>query len=190
MEQSPSWVPNGHSASQEFPALYGTGKFINVFTRARHWSLSWAVHPIHTFPPHFPTIISNIIIPSTPRFSNQDAVLVRLDSKASPWRWRQRGPLKCRYPSTTLHGITTPKTSPRTFRSDSTLDNLYIWHSAVVPVSVCISTYQPTTRWMLKAKLSCEEPKAHNYDTEATRKYFAFLFSHLLSETLKVNIWN
>jgi hypothetical protein len=26
------------------------------------------------------------------------------------WRWRQHGPLKCWYPTTTLHGITTQKT--------------------------------------------------------------------------------
>jgi len=30
--------------------------------------------------------------------------------EASPWRWRQHNPLKC-YLTTTLHGITTQKTS-------------------------------------------------------------------------------
>jgi hypothetical protein len=29
----------------------------------------------------------------------------------SPWRWRQHEPLKCWYPTTTLHGVTTQKTS-------------------------------------------------------------------------------
>jgi hypothetical protein len=28
----------------------------------------------------------------------------------SPWRWRQHGPLKCWYPTTILHGVTTRKT--------------------------------------------------------------------------------
>jgi len=27
---------------KKFPALYGTRRFITVFTRARHWSLSWS----------------------------------------------------------------------------------------------------------------------------------------------------
>jgi len=27
------------------------------------------------------------------------------------WRWRQHGPLKCWYPATTLHGVTTQKIS-------------------------------------------------------------------------------
>jgi hypothetical protein len=32
-----------------------------------------------------------------------------------PRRWRQHGPLKRRYPTTTLHGVTTQKTSTRIF---------------------------------------------------------------------------
>jgi len=27
---------------KKFPAFYGTRRFITVFTRARHWSESWA----------------------------------------------------------------------------------------------------------------------------------------------------
>jgi len=30
---------------------------------------------------------------------------------SSPCRWRQHGPLKHWYPTTTLYGVTTPKTS-------------------------------------------------------------------------------
>jgi len=41
-EQSPSWEANSHSGSQEIPRLYGTRRFITVFPRARHWSLSSA----------------------------------------------------------------------------------------------------------------------------------------------------
>jgi hypothetical protein len=41
MNQSPSWEGNSDSTSQRnFPTFYGTRKFITVFTRARHWSLS------------------------------------------------------------------------------------------------------------------------------------------------------
>jgi len=40
MEQSHPWEANSHSASQE--TLHGTRRFITVFTRARHYSLSWA----------------------------------------------------------------------------------------------------------------------------------------------------
>jgi len=40
MEQNPSWEANSHSASQKVP-VYGTWRFITMFTRANHWSLSW-----------------------------------------------------------------------------------------------------------------------------------------------------
>jgi hypothetical protein len=41
MEHSP-WEANSHSASQEIPRLLLNAKFINIFTRAHHWSPSWA----------------------------------------------------------------------------------------------------------------------------------------------------
>jgi hypothetical protein len=34
--------PSGFAASQEIPRIYGTRKFITVFTSVRHLSLSWA----------------------------------------------------------------------------------------------------------------------------------------------------
>jgi hypothetical protein len=40
MEQSPSWEANSYSVNK-FPAFYRTWRFITVFTRPRHWSLSW-----------------------------------------------------------------------------------------------------------------------------------------------------
>jgi hypothetical protein len=53
MEQRPSWEASGHSASQEIPCLYGTRRFITVFT-TRHSSLSWArwiqSTPFHAIP--------------------------------------------------------------------------------------------------------------------------------------------
>jgi len=42
MEQSSSWEANSLSANQEIPGFYGTRKFITVFTRSRHLSLSRA----------------------------------------------------------------------------------------------------------------------------------------------------
>jgi hypothetical protein len=37
---------------KNFPAFYGTQRFVTVFTRALHWSLSWA-RSIHSVPPHY-----------------------------------------------------------------------------------------------------------------------------------------
>jgi hypothetical protein len=42
MELSPSGGAANSAATQEFPNIYGTRRFIAVFTRALHWSLSWA----------------------------------------------------------------------------------------------------------------------------------------------------
>ena len=51
---------------RNFPAFYGTRRFITVFTKARHLSLS-QVRSIHsTNPSHFSKIHFNIILSSTP----------------------------------------------------------------------------------------------------------------------------
>jgi len=43
MKQSPSGEASSESATQEILRLfYGTGRFITVFTRIHHWSLSSA----------------------------------------------------------------------------------------------------------------------------------------------------
>jgi len=41
MNRSPSWEASSLSASQGITALCGIQSFITMFTRARHWSLSW-----------------------------------------------------------------------------------------------------------------------------------------------------
>jgi hypothetical protein len=50
MELSPSWEATNCEATKNFPAFYGTRRFITVFTIALHWFLSWArsiqSHPI------------------------------------------------------------------------------------------------------------------------------------------------
>jgi hypothetical protein len=42
MEQSPSWEADSHWLLKEFPAFYGSHRFITVSRRGRQWSLSWA----------------------------------------------------------------------------------------------------------------------------------------------------
>jgi len=43
MAQDTTWKADRHSARQRTSRLpYGTRKFITVFTKARHWTLSWA----------------------------------------------------------------------------------------------------------------------------------------------------
>jgi hypothetical protein len=48
---------------KNFPAIYGTRKFISVITRALHWSLSWA-KSIQSIPSH-PFYLKSILILST-----------------------------------------------------------------------------------------------------------------------------
>jgi hypothetical protein len=56
--QSPSWEANSRSAAQEITAFYGNWRFITVFTKACHWSLSWARWILST-PSHFLLILSS-----------------------------------------------------------------------------------------------------------------------------------
>jgi hypothetical protein len=44
-------MPTIMQPPKNFPDIYGTRRFITVFTRARHWSLSWA-RSIQSAPPH------------------------------------------------------------------------------------------------------------------------------------------
>jgi hypothetical protein len=50
---------------ENFPALYGTRRFITVFTNALHWSLSWA----RSIQSYLSKIHFNIVHPPTPWFS-------------------------------------------------------------------------------------------------------------------------
>ena len=63
MVQSPSWEANWFAASQEFPAFYGTRRFITALTSVRQLSLSCA-SPIQSTYPH-PTSWRSILILST-----------------------------------------------------------------------------------------------------------------------------
>ena len=60
MQQSPSSEANQFSASQKFPAFYGTRRFITAFTSACHLSLFWA-SSIQSIHPH-PTSCRSILI--------------------------------------------------------------------------------------------------------------------------------
>ena len=63
MDQSPSGESNRSSASQKFPAFYGTQRFITALTTARHLSLSWA-RSIQSMPPHPTSWRSSLILSS------------------------------------------------------------------------------------------------------------------------------
>jgi hypothetical protein len=51
MQSSPSWEATTCWITKNFSTFYGTCKFITMFTRALHWSLSWLTS-IQTIPPH------------------------------------------------------------------------------------------------------------------------------------------
>jgi hypothetical protein len=72
IEQSPSWEAISRSACQEIPRLSSNPKVHYLI----HNSLSLVpiqnqMHPVHTFPPYFPNIRSNIIFSPTPTFSER-----------------------------------------------------------------------------------------------------------------------
>jgi hypothetical protein len=48
---------------KNFPAFYGTRRFITVFTRALHWSLSWT-RSIHSIPPRSTSLRSILLLPT------------------------------------------------------------------------------------------------------------------------------
>jgi len=81
MEQSHSWEADGRSAGQKFPVSYGNRRFITVFTRARHWSLSRSAWIQSTPSCPVSKMQFNIVLPHMPlspkwplsfRFSEQD----------------------------------------------------------------------------------------------------------------------
>jgi len=70
MEQSPSWEANSHLTGQEIPRfLYDPKVHYRVHKSPPLVYVLSQMHPVHTFPPYFPKIHSNIIFPSTPRSS-------------------------------------------------------------------------------------------------------------------------
>jgi hypothetical protein len=80
------FLRNCYSASQEIPRLLWNPKVhYRVHNSPTLVPILSLMHPVHTFPPYFPNIHSNITIPSTPRssewslpfrFSNQDTVRI------------------------------------------------------------------------------------------------------------------
>jgi hypothetical protein len=82
---SPSLEANSHSAGQEIPRLLWNPKFYYCVHSIPPLVLTVSqMHPVHTFPPYFPKIQSNIILPSTPRPSEW-SLLFRLTNKNCVW---------------------------------------------------------------------------------------------------------
>jgi hypothetical protein len=76
MEHSPSWEAKFYLAIHKSPHFYATRRFITMFKRARHWSLSW-VKCIHF------TLSVTISLKSILILSSQ----LRIDLRVVPSLW-------------------------------------------------------------------------------------------------------
>jgi len=70
MEDSPSSEANSHSGSPEIPHLLWNPKVRYHVQKGQPLvPILSQMNPDHNFPPYFPNIYSNIVLPSTPRSS-------------------------------------------------------------------------------------------------------------------------
>jgi hypothetical protein len=67
---------------KKFPSFYGTRWFITVYKCPPLVPILNEMNTVHTFPPYFPKINSNIILPSTPR-SSEWSLLFRISCRNS-----------------------------------------------------------------------------------------------------------
>jgi len=68
IEQSPSWKAESHSASKEVLRLLWNPKVhYRIYNNVSLVPILSHMNPVHSFPPYFPKIHSNIIFLSTPR---------------------------------------------------------------------------------------------------------------------------
>jgi hypothetical protein len=70
------WKADSHSTCKKIVFLYGTRRFITVFTRLHHLPLSWATESNPRLSPYIPSIHCNIILPSKPRSSKFSSLQV------------------------------------------------------------------------------------------------------------------
>jgi hypothetical protein len=63
VEPSCSWEVVSCAVTQEFPNIFGTRRFITVFTRTLQWSISWA-RLIHSIPPLYSPLRFILILSS------------------------------------------------------------------------------------------------------------------------------
>jgi hypothetical protein len=64
MEYSPSWESNSCPASQEIPRLlWNRNVHYRIYKSLRLVSILSQVNSVHTFPPYFPKVHSDIILP-------------------------------------------------------------------------------------------------------------------------------
>jgi hypothetical protein len=124
MELSPSWEAANCETTQEFPNIYGTQRLITVFTRALHWSLSWA-SSIQSIPPHHISPRSNLILSTHLRLG--------LPSGLFPCGFPTKSYMHSFYPALMLHAL------PISFSFTN-----YTWRTVQV-MKLLIMQFSPTS---------------------------------------------
>jgi hypothetical protein len=108
MEWNPSWKSNSHLLREEIPRV-GNRRFISMFARARHWSLSWA-RCIH----FTPSLLSLRPIPVFLRFHNLNLIPIFLCLGRSKISVQIGGHVWCFVTSCYIRwGVVSPSSNPK-----------------------------------------------------------------------------
>jgi hypothetical protein len=85
------WKADCHSTSHAISCfLYGARRFITVFTKARHWTLSWASRI--QFAPSIPISLRSILMLSSHLRLGLPMVSYLPTSQPKPWMFKHTGP--------------------------------------------------------------------------------------------------